>query len=150
MSKKKELYNEIVKSKKIGELADKVNTLPDSIKVVCQTIDLTVKLCNEMDKRDHEKYLKKIQPLLIIVEDVNNQLKKQDVIELYVTLLNYNELLLKKDNKMALEIAAVPVLTGEASDRFDQLMEESEERRGSVDFSREIDEARAILSKANF
>lgn len=51
---------------------------------------------------------------------------------------------------MALSIAAVPVLTGEASDRFDQMMEQSEERRGSVDFSREIDEARAILSKANF
>ena len=51
---------------------------------------------------------------------------------------------------MALEIAAVPVLTGEASDRFDELMEQSEERRGSVDFSREICEARAILSKANF
>ena len=51
---------------------------------------------------------------------------------------------------MALEIAAVPVLTGEASDRFDQMMEQSEERRGSVDFSREISEARAILSKANF
>ena len=48
---------------------------------------------------------------------------------------------------MALEIAAVPVLTGEASD---QMMEQSEERRGSVDFSREISEARAILSKANF
>ena len=36
------------------------------------------------------------------------------------------------------------------SDRFDQMMEKSEERRGSVDFSREIAEARAILSKANF
>ena len=51
---------------------------------------------------------------------------------------------------MALEIAAVPVLTGEAFDRFDQMMEQSEMRRGSVDFSREINEARAILSKANF
>ena len=50
---------------------------------------------------------------------------------------------------MALSIAAVPVLTGEAADRFDQLMEKSEERRGSIDFSREIAEARAILSKAN-
>ena len=50
---------------------------------------------------------------------------------------------------MASEIAAVPVLTGEASDRFDRLKEESEARRGSVDFSREIEEARAILSKAN-
>ena len=53
---------------------------------------------------------------------------------------------------MALKIAAVPVLTGDASDRFDQMMEmeKSEERRGSIDFSREIAEARAILSKANF
>ena len=32
---------------------------------------------------------------------------------------------------MALSIAAVPVLTGEASDRFDQIMEQSEERPGS-------------------
>lgn len=51
---------------------------------------------------------------------------------------------------MALTIAAVPVLTGEASDRFDLLMELSEERRGSIDFSQEIEEARAILAKANF
>lgn len=51
---------------------------------------------------------------------------------------------------MASKIAAVPVLTGEASDRFDRLMEESEARRGMVDFSREIDEARSILKKANF
>lgn len=56
----------------------------------------------------------------------------------------------ERTNIMALEIAAVPVLTGEASDRFDQMMEQSEQRRGSVDFSREINEARAILSKANF
>ena len=51
---------------------------------------------------------------------------------------------------MALEIAAVPVLTGEASDRFDRLMEESEARRGTVDFSREIDQARVILKKVSF
>ncbi|MDY6373934.1 MAG: hypothetical protein SPK61_01285 [Bacteroidales bacterium] len=51
---------------------------------------------------------------------------------------------------MALKIASVPVLTGEASDRFDEMMERSEEVRGSVDFSSEIDEARAILSKADF
>ena len=43
---------------------------------------------------------------------------------------------------MALKIASVPVLTGEASDRFDEMMERSEEVRGSVDFSSEIDEAR--------
>jgi hypothetical protein len=43
-----------------------------------------------------------------------------------------------------------PVPVTASSDRFDQLMEKSEERRGSIDFSREIAEARAILSKANF
>ena len=51
---------------------------------------------------------------------------------------------------MALAIASVPILTGEASDRFDLLMEESEKRRGSVDFSKEIDQARDILSKGDF
>ncbi|MBQ9361962.1 MAG: hypothetical protein IJT97_00920 [Bacteroidaceae bacterium] len=56
----------------------------------------------------------------------------------------------ERNKKMALAIAAVPVLTGEAADRFDLMMEQSAERRGSVDFSHEIDEARAILSKANF
>lgn len=51
---------------------------------------------------------------------------------------------------MATAIAAVPVLTGEAADRFDMMMEKSEEQRGSIDFSNEIAEARAILAKANF
>lgn len=51
---------------------------------------------------------------------------------------------------MALAIASVPVLSGEASDRFDLLMEESEKRRGSIDFSKQIEQARDILSKADF
>lgn len=51
---------------------------------------------------------------------------------------------------MALAIASVPVLRGEASDRFEKLMELSEERRGSIDFSEEIEIARAILLKAGF
>lgn len=51
---------------------------------------------------------------------------------------------------MALAIASVPILTGEASDRFDLLMEESEKRRGSIDFSKQIEQARDILSKADF
>ena len=68
-----------------------------------------------------------------------------DIQELFVPLRCKKH----NDKIMALEIAVVPVLTGEASDRFEQMMEQSEERRGSVDFSREINEARAILSKAN-
>ena len=51
---------------------------------------------------------------------------------------------------MALAIASVPILTGEASDRFDLMMEESEKRRGSIDFSKQIEQARDILSKADF
>ena len=50
---------------------------------------------------------------------------------------------------MALAIATVPVLTGDASDRFDQMLEQAEKLRGSIDFSREIEEAQAILLKAN-
>ena len=51
---------------------------------------------------------------------------------------------------MALAIASVPILTGEASDRFDLMMEESEKRRGSIDFSKQIEQDRDILSKADF
>ncbi|MBR2469999.1 MAG: hypothetical protein IKB43_07600 [Fibrobacter sp.] len=51
---------------------------------------------------------------------------------------------------MALAIASVPILAGEASDRFDLMMEESEKRRGSIDFSKQIEQARDILSKADF
>ena len=51
---------------------------------------------------------------------------------------------------MALAIVSVPILTGEASDRFDLMMEESEKRRGSIDFSTQIEQARDILSKADF
>ena len=51
---------------------------------------------------------------------------------------------------MALAIALVPILTGEASDRFDLMMEESEKHRGSIDFSKQIEQARDILSKADF
>ena len=93
MGKGKETYKEIVSAKNTNELADKVNALPDSLKVVCETIKITFKLCNEMDKRDHEKYLKKIQPLVIIVEDVEKQLKNEKIElserkELYVTLFD--------------------------------------------------------------
>lgn len=51
---------------------------------------------------------------------------------------------------MALAIASVLILTGEASDRFDLMMEESEKRRDSIDFSKQIEQARDILSKADF
>ncbi len=48
---------------------------------------------------------------------------------------------------MALQIASVPVLSGEAADRFEKRMAESEKKRGSVDFSKQIDMARRIVAK---
>jgi hypothetical protein len=49
---------------------------------------------------------------------------------------------------MALAISTVPVLSGEAAKRFSEKMKISEQKRGSVDFSKQIAEARKILSKA--
>jgi len=49
---------------------------------------------------------------------------------------------------MAIAIASVSVLKGEASDRFELQMQESERKRGSVDFSKSIETARQILAKA--
>jgi hypothetical protein len=48
---------------------------------------------------------------------------------------------------MALQIASVPVLSGEAADRFEQRMAESEKKRGSVDFSKQIAMAHRIAAK---
>lgn len=49
---------------------------------------------------------------------------------------------------MALSIASVPILTGDAADRFEQKLQAT--KVGTVDFSKEIAEARQILSKAKF
>lgn len=48
---------------------------------------------------------------------------------------------------MALQIAAVPVLSGEAADRFEERMKESEKKRDTVDFSKQIEMARRIVAK---
>lgn len=53
----------------------------------------------------------------------------------------------EKYKVMALQIASVPVLSGEAADRFDERMAESEKKRGSVDFSKQIQMARRIVEK---
>jgi len=49
---------------------------------------------------------------------------------------------------MALRIASVPVLSGSASARFEKKLAESETNRGKVDFSKQIADARKILSKS--
>lgn len=48
---------------------------------------------------------------------------------------------------MALQIASVPVLSGEAADRFEEKMAESEKKRGSIDFSGQIAMAHRIVAK---
>jgi hypothetical protein len=53
----------------------------------------------------------------------------------------------EKEVIMALQIASVPVLSGEAADRFEQRMAESEKKRGSVDFSKQIAMAHRIAAK---
>ena len=49
---------------------------------------------------------------------------------------------------MALAISTVPVLTVEAAERFEKNMKAKEKQRGSVDFSKQIAEAKKILAKA--
>lgn len=49
---------------------------------------------------------------------------------------------------MALAISSVPVLYEKAADRFEKKMKASELKRGSIDFSKQIAEAKKILSKA--
>jgi hypothetical protein len=49
---------------------------------------------------------------------------------------------------MALEIKAIPTLRGKEAVRFLKAAEEAYKNRGKVDFSKEIQEARAILRKA--
>lgn len=61
--------------------------------------------------------------------------------------LKYTYYICTKYINMALQIASVPVLSGEAADRFDERMAESEKKRGSVDFSKQIQMARRIVAK---
>jgi len=49
---------------------------------------------------------------------------------------------------MALAIASVPVLQGDAAERFEEQMCESEAHKGKINFTKQIETARKILSKA--
>ena len=50
---------------------------------------------------------------------------------------------------MAYYIKPIPTLTGAAAERFNERAAEVEKNRGAVDFTREMEVARSILSKAN-
>ena len=44
----------------------------------------------------------------------------------------------------------IPVLTGKAAERFMKQMELDEKRRGSIDFSVQLEKARNILKRSGF
>lgn len=71
------ILEKIAKAKNLPALASKVNA-KEWFPYVCDSVKLTFSCCNEMSKLDHEKYLEKIKPLQIIVNDINNQLLKED------------------------------------------------------------------------
>ena len=49
---------------------------------------------------------------------------------------------------MALEFKTIPVLHGEAAARFVEAADEALEKRGSIDFSKQVAKARAILKRS--
>ena len=51
---------------------------------------------------------------------------------------------------MALEIKPIPVLRGKAAERFvEEADRNARERRGSIDFTKQVEKMCAILKKAN-
>lgn len=49
---------------------------------------------------------------------------------------------------MAIPIKVVPVLTGDAAKRFDQKATETVAKKGTINFSKELEIAKKILAKA--
>lgn len=49
---------------------------------------------------------------------------------------------------MAKPIKVVPILTGKAAERFDSTAEKTKAKKGSINFSKEIETAKKILAKA--
>ena len=55
---------------------------------------------------------------------------------------------IKNKKIMAIEIKTIPVLHGEAAARFVEAADEALEKRGSIDFSKQVAKARAILKRS--
>ncbi len=49
---------------------------------------------------------------------------------------------------MAIAIKTIPTLTGQAAENFERKARNAEKKRGSIDFSQQKEEAKAILAKA--
>ena len=54
----------------------------------------------------------------------------------------------KNQEIMAIEFKTIPVLHGEAAARFVEAADEALEKRGSIDFSKQVAKARAILKRS--
>lgn len=50
---------------------------------------------------------------------------------------------------MAIDIKTIPVLHGEAAERFVEAAETALEKRGTIDFSKQVAKAREILKRSN-
>lgn len=50
---------------------------------------------------------------------------------------------------MAVYIKPIPVLTGEVAEKFEKAARESEAKKGTVDFSKEVEMTRRILERSN-
>ena len=58
--------------------------------------------------------------------------------------------IIKRQEIMAIEIKPIPVLRGKAAERFvEEADRNARERRGSIDFTKQVEKMRAILKKAN-
>lgn len=55
---------------------------------------------------------------------------------------------IKSKKIMAIEFKTIPVLHGEAAARFVEAADEALEKRGSIDFSKQVAKARAILKRS--
>lgn len=64
-------------------------------------------------------------------------------------MLTFAEII-KRQEIMAIEIKPIPVLRGKAAERFvEEADRNARERRGSIDFTKQVEKMRAILKKAN-
>lgn len=64
-------------------------------------------------------------------------------------MLTFAEII-KRQEIMAIEIKPIPVLRGKAAERFvEEADRNARERRGSIDFTKQVEKMCAILKKAN-
>lgn len=68
-------------------------------------------------------------------------------IKAYFCALN-KYITLKNKKIMAIEFKTIPVLHGEAAARFVEAADEALEKRGSIDFSKQVAKTRAILKRS--